>query len=65
MNVAADDESEEDREEEEIGHEGEGEGGVLNQEEERLFRAINKFGKRPTIDVDVFSGNLKLDELIN
>ena len=65
MNVAAGDKSEEENEEEEIGQEGEGEGEVLNQAEERLFRAITKFGKRPTIDVGVFSGNLKLDELID
>ena len=51
--------------EEEIGQQGEGEEEVLNQVEEILFRAITKFGKRPTIDVGVFSGNLKLDELID
>ena len=43
MNVAAGDESEEDNEEEEIGQEGEGEGEVLYQAEERLFMAISKF----------------------
>ena len=37
----------------------------MNQAEKRLFRAITKFGKRPTIDVGVFSGNLKPDELID
>ena len=37
----------------------------MNRAEERLFRAIIKFGKRPTIDVGVFSGNLKPDELID
>ena len=37
----------------------------MNQAEERLFRAITKFEKRPTIEVGVFSGNLKLDELID
>ena len=37
----------------------------MNQVEERLFRAITKFGKRPTIVVGVFSGNLKPDELID
>ena len=40
-------------------------GEVLKKEEERLFRAITKFGKRPKIDVGVFSRNLKSDELIN
>ena len=64
-NVAIGDKSEEDEEEEEIGQEGEGEGEVLNQVEERLCKAINKFGKRPTIDVGVFSRNLKSDELID
>ena len=65
INVVAGNKSEEDNEEEEIGQEGEGEGEVLNQAEERLFRAITKFGKRPTIDVGVFLGNLKPDELID
>ena len=37
----------------------------MNQEEERLFRAITKFGKISTIDVGVFSGNIKSDELID
>ena len=65
LNVVVGDESEEDNEEEEIGQEGEGEGEVVNQVEERLFRAITKFGKGPTIDVGVFSRNLKPDELID
>ena len=65
MDVVVGDESEEDNEEEEMGQEREGQGEVLNQVEERLFRAINKFGKRPIIDVCVFSRNLKLDELID
>ena len=30
-----------------------------------LFRDITMFGKRPTIDVGVFFGNLKPDELID
>ena len=64
-NVAIGDKSEDDNEEEEIGPEGEFEGEVLNQAEERLFRAITKFGKRPTIDVGAFLGNLKPDELID
>ena len=64
-NVVVGDDSDEDEEEEEIGKEGEGEGEFLNQAEQRLFRAITKFGKRPTIDEGVFSGNLKPDELID
>ena len=65
MNVATGNETEEDNEEEEIKQEGEGEWEVINWEEERLLRAITKFGKRPTIDVGQFQGNLKLDELID
>ena len=37
----------------------------MNLLEEMLCRAITKFGKRPTIDVGVFLGNLKPDELID
>ena len=48
-----------------MGPEEEVDGEVLNLIEERLSRAITKFGKRPTIEVGVFSGNLKLDELID
>ena len=66
MNILVGEGSEEENEEEEnIGQEGEGDREFLNQLEERLFRAITKFGKIPTIDVGVFSGNLKLDELID
>ena len=43
----------------------EGEEEIFNQEEERLFRAINKLGKKPIIDVGVFLGNLKPDKLID
>ena len=38
---------------------------VLNLEEERLFRAISKIGKRPKFKVPTFLGNLNLEELIN
>ena len=38
---------------------------VLNLEEERLFRAISKIGKRPKFEVPTFLGNLNLEELIN
>ena len=66
MNVAAGDESEEENEEEEnTRQEGEGDRDFLNQAKERLFRAITKFLKRPTIDMGVFLRNLKLDELID
>ena len=66
MNVVTSDESEEENEEEEnIGQEGEGDGEVLNQVEDIIFRAISKLGKRPKIDVGIFLGNLKPDELID
>ena len=64
-NVAAGDDSQDDNEEEVIGPEGEFDGEVLNHAEERIFRAITKFGKRPTIEVGVFLGNLKPNELID
>ena len=53
LNVAAGDKSEEENEEE-IGQEGEGEGEVLNQAEERIFRAISKLGRKPKINVGLF-----------
>ena len=37
----------------------------MNLEEENLFKAIAKFGKRPKFDVPTFSRNLNLEELIN
>ena len=53
-NVAAGDNSQDDNEEEVMGPEEEFDGEVLNHAEERLFRAITKFWKRPTIEVGVF-----------
>ena len=38
---------------------------VLNLEEERIFRAISKIGKRPKFEVPTFLGNLNPDELID
>ena len=38
---------------------------VLNLEEERLFRAISKIGKRPKFEVPTFLGNLSPKELID
>ena len=64
-NVVAGNDSEDENEEEVIGPEGEFDREVLNHAEERLFRAITMFGKRPTIEMGVFLGNLKLDELID
>ena len=37
----------------------------LNLEEERLFRAISKIGKRPKFEVPTFSRNINPGELIN
>ena len=54
MNLNVRDESEDETEEEDQ----EGEAEVVNPEEERLFRAISKIGKRPKIEVPTFSGNL-------
>ena len=38
---------------------------LLNLEEERLFRAISKIGKRLKFEVPTFLGNLNLEELID
>ena len=43
----------------------EGEGELLNPEEERLFRALSKIKKRPKIEVPTFLGNLNPEELID
>ena len=61
MNLNVRDESEDETEEEDQ----EGEAEVVNPEEERLFRAISKIGKRPKIEVPTFSGNLNPEELID
>ena len=37
---------------------------VLNTEEERIFRAISKIGKRPKFEISTFLGNLNPKELI-
>ena len=58
MNLAIRDESE-DAIKEEWNVEQEGEGEVLNQEEERFFRALSKIGKRPKMEITTFSGSLK------
>ena len=38
---------------------------VLKPEEERLFKAISKIGKRPKFEVPTFLGNFNLEELID
>ena len=66
LNGAIGNESEEENEEQtNVAQEGEGEEEVLNEVEERLFRAISNLGKRPKFDVGMFSGNLNPDELID
>ena len=63
MNLNVRDESEDEVEGE--GNSDQEEGEILNQEEERLFRAISKIGKSPKIEVPAFSGNLNPEELID
>ena len=53
MNLAIRDESDDEREEGQATEEEE-EDKVLNPEEERLFKAITKIGKRPKFDVLTF-----------
>ena len=66
LNVAIDNESEEENEEQtNVAQEGEGKEEVLNEVEERLFRAISNLGKRPKFDVDMLLGNVNPDELID
>ena len=61
INLPLRDESEdEDEVEENVGVEA-----ILNLEEERLFRAISKIGKRPKFEVPTFLGNPNQKELIN
>ena len=61
MNLTIRDESED---EDDVEENAEAES-VLNLEEERLFKAISKIGKRPKFEVPTFLGNLNLEELIN
>ena len=60
MNHVIGDEGEDEDEEEENAKEEV----VLNPEEERLFKAISKIGKRPKFEVPTFLGNLNLEDLI-
>ena len=55
LNVAIGNESEEENEEQaNVAQEGADEGEVLNEAEERLFRAISNLGKRPKFDGGMF-----------
>ena len=62
MNLTIRDESDDEREGQ-VAQEEEEE--VLNLEEERLFKAITKIGKRPKFDVPTFLGKLNSKELID
>ena len=64
MNLAIRDESEDEREEGQANQE-EQEEEVLNLEEEKLFKAITKIGKRPKFEVPIFSRKLNPKELID
>ena len=64
MNLTKRDESEDEREEEQVNQEEEEEE-VLNPDEEKLFKALTKIGKRPKFDVPRFLGNINLEELID
>ena len=64
MNLTIRDESEDEREEGQVNQE-EQEEEVLNPDEEKLFKALTKFGKRPMFKVPTFSGKINLEELID
>ena len=64
MNLAIRDESEDEREEGQVNQE-EQEEEVLNPDEEKLFKALTKIGKRPKFEVPTFLGKLNPEELID
>ena len=63
MNLAIRDEREDEREEGQANQEEQQEE-VLNPDEEKLFKALIKIGKRPKFEVLTFSGKINLEELI-
>ena len=63
MNLTIRDESEDEREEEQLNQEEQEE--VLKLEEKRLFKALTKIGNRPKFEVPTFLGKLIPEELIN
>ena len=66
LNVSTSNESKEENEEQaNVAQEGADEGEVLNEVEEKLFRAISNLGKRPKFDLGMFSGNLNPNKLID
>ena len=58
MNLTIRDESDDEREGEGKVDQEEQEEEVLNLEEEKLFKAITKIGKRPKFNIPTFSRNL-------
>ena len=64
MNLTVRDESEDEREEEQANQEEQQEE-ILNLDEEKLFKALTKIGKRPKFDVPTFLGKINPEELIN
>ena len=64
MNLDIRDKSEDEREEGQANQE-EQEEEVLNPEEERLFKALTKIGKRPKFNVSMYLGNINLEELVD
>ena len=65
MNLAVRDESEDEREKGQVNQKEQEEEEVLNPEEERLFKALTKIGKRPKFKVSTFLGKLNPKELID
>ena len=64
MNLTVRDESEDEREEEQVDQE-EQEEEVFKLEEENLFKVITKIGKRPKFEVPTFLGKINPEELID
>ena len=64
MNLTIRDESEDEREEEQVNQEEQKEE-VMNLDEEKLFKALIKIGKRPMFKVPTLSGKLNPEELID
>ena len=65
MNLTIRDESEDETEEGQVNQEEQEEEEVLNLEEEKLFKAITKIGKRPKFEVSTFFVKLNPEELID
>ena len=64
INLGVRDDIEDEREEGQVNQE-EQEEEVLNPDEEKLFKALTKIGKRPKFEVPTFSGKLNPEEVID